>query len=43
MWRFAQTPTGAEDQEIFETLDAGLPPDDPRRPAVAGRLERLVG
>ena len=28
LWRFAQTSTGAEDLEIFESLDAGLPPDD---------------
>ena len=42
LWRFAQTPTGAEDLEIFEALHDGLPVDDPRRPAVAARLDRLV-
>ncbi|MFI7059605.1 GAF domain-containing protein [Kribbella sp. NPDC050124] len=42
LWRFAQTPTGAEDQEIFETLLAVLPPTDHRLPAVAARLHRLA-
>lgn len=42
LWRFAQTPTGAEDLEIFEALDAGLPPTDHRRPAVTARLHRLA-
>ena len=43
LWPFAQTSTGAEDLEIFESLDAGLPADDPRPPRsppgwTAGRL-----
>ncbi|MET9313662.1 GAF domain-containing protein [Kribbella sp. NPDC003505] len=42
LWKFAQTPTGAEDLEVFETLDTALPADDPRRPAVTARLARLV-
>ncbi|GAA0577113.1 GAF domain-containing protein [Kribbella sandramycini] len=42
LWRFAQTPTGAEDLEIFETLAAGLPATDPRRAVVSARLERLA-
>ncbi|TDW17810.1 GAF domain-containing protein [Kribbella kalugense] len=42
LWRFAQTATGAEDLEIFESLDADLPAHDPRRAAVAARLDRLV-
>ena len=42
LWQFAQTATGAEDLEIFETLAAGLPTDDPRRAAVATRLTRLL-
>ncbi|MEU4190290.1 GAF domain-containing protein [Kribbella sp. NPDC026611] len=42
LWRFAQTSTGAEDREIFETLAADLPTHDPRRPAVAARLTRLA-
>jgi hypothetical protein len=42
LWQFAQTPTGAEDLEIFESLAAVLPADDPRRAAVAARLARLV-
>ncbi|WP_328330796.1 GAF domain-containing protein [Kribbella sp. NBC_00382] len=43
LWRFAQTPTGAEDLEIFEVLDQHLPAGDHRRPAVAARLDRLAG
>ncbi|NEA36070.1 helix-turn-helix domain-containing protein [Streptomyces sp. SID13031] len=43
LWRFAQTSTGAEDLEVFEVLDRQLPPADHRRPAVAARLDRLVG
>ena len=42
LWQFAQTPTGAQDLEIFESLAAVLPTDDPRRAAVAARLARLV-
>ncbi|TDD57928.1 transcriptional regulator [Kribbella antibiotica] len=42
LWRFAQTSTGAEDLEIFETLEANLPPADRRRAAVAARLHRLA-
>jgi hypothetical protein len=42
LWRFAQTSTGAEDLEIFETLIALLPPSDRRLPAVAARLHRLA-
>lgn len=42
LWRFAQTPTGAEDLEIFETLLAVLPPADHRLPAAAARLHRLA-
>jgi hypothetical protein len=42
LWRFARTSTGAEDLEVFETLDAELAADDPRRPAVAARLHRLL-
>ncbi len=42
LWRFAQTPTGAEDLEIFEALGATLPPADHRRPAVSARLRRLA-
>jgi len=42
LWHFAQTSTGAEDLEIFECLDTALPADDPRRPAVAARLDRLT-
>ncbi|RZU20263.1 GAF domain-containing protein [Kribbella rubisoli] len=42
LWQFAQTPTGAEDLEIFESLAAVLPTDDPRHAAVAARLARLV-
>ena len=41
LWQFAQTPTGAEDLEIFESLAALLPTDDPRHAAVAARLARL--
>lgn len=42
LWRFAQTPTGAEDLEVFEALDTALRPDDPRRAAAAARLTRLL-
>jgi hypothetical protein len=42
LWQFAQTTTGAEDVEIFESLAAVLPTDDPRRAAVAARLARLL-
>ncbi|MGW7686673.1 GAF domain-containing protein [Kribbella sp. NPDC054772] len=42
LWTFAQTSTGAEDLEIFESLEAFLPADDPRHAAVAARLNRLV-
>jgi hypothetical protein len=42
LWRFAQTPTGAEDLEVFEVLDQELPAADHRRAAVTARLERLV-
>ncbi|MEU4396052.1 GAF domain-containing protein [Kribbella sp. NPDC023855] len=42
LWRFAQTPTGAEDLEVFEVLDRRLPAADHRRPAVSARLERLT-
>jgi len=41
IWRFAQTPVGAEDLEIFEQLGALLPGTDARRSAVAARLHRL--
>ena len=41
LWRFAQTPTGAEDLEIFETLTTALPQHDPRHPAATARLDRL--
>jgi hypothetical protein len=41
LWRFAETPTGAEDLEVFETLTMSLPPGDPRRPAVSARRRRL--
>lgn len=41
LWRYAQTPVGAEDLEIFETLDATLATTDHRRAAVAARLHRL--
>ncbi|MFI5709940.1 GAF domain-containing protein [Kribbella sp. NPDC051620] len=43
LWRFAQTPTGAEDLEVFEVLDRRLPAGDHRRAAVAARLDRLAG
>ncbi|MDX6279690.1 MAG: hypothetical protein QOH03_761, partial [Kribbellaceae bacterium] len=43
LWRFAQTPTGAEDLEVFEVLDRHLPAGDHRRAAVAARLDRLAG
>jgi hypothetical protein len=43
LWRFAQTPTGAEDLEVFEVLDRHLPAGDHRRPAVVARLDRLAG
>ncbi|WP_371405793.1 GAF domain-containing protein [Kribbella sp. NBC_00662] len=42
LWQFAQTSTGAEDLEIFESLAAVLPTGDPRHAAVAARLARLV-
>jgi hypothetical protein len=42
LWQFAQTPTGAEDLEIFETLIAVLPSSDHRRAAVTARLARLM-
>ncbi|HET6737419.1 MAG TPA: GAF domain-containing protein [Kribbella sp.] len=42
VWRFAQTPSGAEDLEIFESLEAALRTDDPRHAAVAARLHRLL-
>ncbi len=42
LWHFSQTATGAEDLEIFEVLNTGLPVHDPRRAAVAARLDRLV-
>ncbi|GAA1592355.1 MULTISPECIES: GAF domain-containing protein [Kribbella] len=42
LWRFASTSTGAEDLEIFESLAAALPTDDPRHAAVAARLHRLL-
>jgi hypothetical protein len=42
LWRFAQTSTGAEDLEIFETLHTVLPPSDRRLPAVSARLDRLT-
>lgn len=43
IWRFAQTPTGAEDLEIFERLARDLPSADHRRPSVTARLDRLAG
>jgi hypothetical protein len=42
LWQFAETPTGAEDLEIFEALIAVLPPADHRRAAVTARLHRLA-
>lgn len=42
VWRFAQTPTGAEDLEVFEVLERRLPTGDHRRAAVTARLERLT-
>jgi hypothetical protein len=42
LWKFGQTPTGAEDLEVFEALDTTLRPDDPRRAAVVARLRRLL-
>ncbi len=42
IWRFAETPVGAEDLEIFEQLTALLPGTDSRRSAVAARLHRLT-
>ncbi|TDD28717.1 transcriptional regulator [Kribbella turkmenica] len=42
LWRFAQTPTGAEDLEVFETLATTLPHHDPRHAAVIARLTRLL-
>ncbi|TDU90181.1 GAF domain-containing protein [Kribbella voronezhensis] len=42
LWRFAQTPVGAEDLEIFETLADVLPGVDSRRAAVSARLHRLA-
>ncbi|WP_433012031.1 GAF domain-containing protein [Kribbella sp. CA-294648] len=42
LWRFAQTPTGAEDLEVFEVLDRRLPAADHRRSGVSARLERLT-
>jgi hypothetical protein len=42
VWRFAQTPTGAEDLEVFEVLERALPSSDHRRPAVTARLDRLA-
>lgn len=41
LWRYAQTPPGAEDLEVFEVLTMGLAPGDPRRPAVSARRRRL--
>ncbi|TDO54567.1 GAF domain-containing protein [Kribbella sp. VKM Ac-2527] len=41
LWRYGQTSIGAEDLEIFETLDVELPLVDRRRPAVSARLNRL--
>jgi hypothetical protein len=43
VWRFAQTPTGAEDLEVFERLADELPSADHRRASVAARLDRLAG
>jgi hypothetical protein len=43
IWRFAQTPTGAEDLEVFERLADDLPVADHRRPSVTARLDRLAG
>jgi hypothetical protein len=40
--RFAEHPLGAEDLEVHEHLLDLLAPDDPRRAAVAARLERLL-
>ena len=42
LWRFAETPIGAEDLEVFEALTMGLAPGDPRRPAVSARRRRLT-
>jgi hypothetical protein len=42
LWRYAQTSAAAEDLEVFELLSLRLPPDDPRRPAIAARLQRLA-
>ncbi|MFF0265743.1 GAF domain-containing protein [Kribbella sp. NPDC004536] len=42
LWRFAQTPTGAEDLELFEVLQRTLARTDSRRAVVAARLARLV-
>jgi hypothetical protein len=41
LWRYGQTSIGAEDLEIFETLDVELPLVDRRRPVVSARLNRL--
>jgi len=42
VWRFAQTSTGAEDLEVFETLARVLPSRDHRRAVVTARLDRLA-
>lgn len=42
LWRYAETPAGAEDLEVFETLTLALTPGDPRRPAVSARRRRLT-
>jgi hypothetical protein len=41
LWRFAETPVGAEDLEVFEVLTMSLTPGDPRRPMVSARRRRL--
>jgi hypothetical protein len=43
IWRFAQTPVGAEDLEVFEALTALLPNTDSRHAAASARLHRLAG
>lgn len=42
LWRYAETPAGAEDLEVFETLTLALTPGDPRRAAVSARRRRLT-
>jgi len=43
MWSLADTPPGADDLELAETLADTLPRSDPRHAAILARLDSLLG